>query len=282
MDAEAQMLIVSPSDKNLNVRRTKSHVFSGFLMLARILLLSFSICASAQIFSRALSPAKNMKKTESRNQKRKRKTKMKSKKDWLVAIIGVAVALSAIVSIVYALMDNSVSQDAKTVIWVSLLIIAVVSHIVALVKVKRGTLTVYRGWKDFGLSCIWPIVAIFTIISTLVTVDLQAGAGRTTGWVVTGLFAIATVASLAWMLFGGFANNQGKIVNGIIALIARTTATLFFLTYVSKLLEVKDRLENGSLQDYVKAIVGFVLFGVWFKMLVVPLVKDNREDAIAE
>ena len=209
---------------------------------------------------------------------------MKSTKDWLIAIVGVMFALAVIAAVTYVSLDPSVTEETRTIVWVIVPIVAIVAHIIALIKVKRGTLTVYRGWKDFGISCIWPIAAILTALPFVVVVLAESDTGKIIALLVSGFFALATIASLVWMFFGAFANNRGKLFNGLIALIARTVATLFFITYVSKLLDMgnKYRAGSASVHDYVKTVVGFVIFGIWFKMLVVPLVKDNREDVVAD
>ena len=206
---------------------------------------------------------------------------MKSKKDWLIAIVGVMSAVAIISIVTYILFDKSVADEHKTIMWLSILVGAIISHIVALVKVKRGTLTVYRGWKDFGVSCIWPIAVILAIIGFVVaTASNDDNTARTIGWTVVGVFAAIGIVSMIWMFFGAFANNRGRLGCGLLALVARTIATLFFVTYVSKLLELKDKYEDGNVgvHDYIKAVIGFIIFGIWFKMLVVPLVKDNREE----
>ena len=205
--------------------------------------------------------------------------KMKNTKDWLIAIVGVISALMTIAIITYVSMDTSVADETKKMMWVIIPIVAIVSHIIALVKVKHGTLTVYRGWKDFGISCIWPITAILTALPYVAIVLAESDTGKNIALLVSAVFAVATIVSLAWMFFGSFANNRGKLVSGLIALIARTTASLFFITYVSKLLEIDPNKER-SLQDYVRVVIGFIIFGIWFKMLVIPLVKDNREEAV--
>ena len=209
---------------------------------------------------------------------------MKSTKDWLIAIVGVMFALAVIAAVTYVSLDPSVTEETRTIVWVIVPIVAIVAHIIALIKVKRGTLTVYRGWKDFGISCIWPIAANLTALPFVVVVLAESDTGKIIALLVSGFFALATIASLVWMFFGAFANNRGKLFNGLIALIARTVATLFFITYVSKLLDMgnKYRAGSASVHDYVKTVVGFVIFGIWFKMLVVPLVKDNREDVVAD
>lgn len=203
-------------------------------------------------------------------------------KDWIFACIGVMFALVAICTVAYISFDTSVDDETKMAMWIIIPIIAVIAHVIAMLKVKRGTLTVYRGWKDFGVSCTWPIAAILTAMSFVFISLAESSAGKNIGWIVAILLAVITVVSLVWMFFGAFSNNQGRLFDGSIALLARTTATLFFITYVSKLLETKDKFADGnaSVQDYVKSVVGFIIFGIWFKMLVVPLVKDNREDAI--
>ena len=208
---------------------------------------------------------------------------MKNKKNWLIAIVGVMFALMVIAIVTCLALDSTVSDDTKTVMWVAIPTVAIVAHIIALVKVKRGTLTVYRGWKDFGISCIWPIAAILTALPFVVVALAESDTGKNMALLVSGIFAVATIASLVWMFFGAFANNRGKLVSGLIALVARTTASLFFVTYVSKLLDIGNKYRDGnaSIHDYIKAVVGFVIFGIWFKMLVVPLVKDNREDVVA-
>jgi len=207
---------------------------------------------------------------------------MKNKKDWLIAIVGVMFALMVIAIVTCLALDSTVSEDTKTVMWVAIPTVAIVAHIIALVKVKRGKLTVYRGWKDFGISCIWPIAAILTALPFVVVALAESDTGKNMALLVSGIFAVVTIASLVWMFFGAFANNRGKLVNGLIALVARTTASLFFVTYVSKLLDISNKDGGASVHDYVKAVVGFVIFGIWFKMLVVPLVKDNREDVVAD
>ena len=205
---------------------------------------------------------------------------MKSTKDWLIAIVGVMFALAVIAAVTYVSLDPSVTEETRTIVWVIIPIVAIVTHIIALVKVRRGTLTVYCGWKDFGISCIWPITAILTALPLVIVALAETRVGEIVALLVSGLFAFITIVSLVWMFFGAFTNNRGKLVGGFVALVARTTATLFFITYVGKLLDIGNKYRGGNagVGDYVRALVGFAIFGIWFKLIVVPLVKDNRED----
>lgn len=83
---------------------------------------------------------------------------------------------------------------------------------------------------------------------------------------------------VGWMFIGAFNNNKGKLFGGLIALSARTTASMLFLTWLSKLLDMNNKYhdDNVGFADYAKSAISFIIFGIWFKMLVVPLVADNR------
>lgn len=211
-------------------------------------------------------------------------------KNRVIAIMGVLTAIGMIAAVSFTIMNPAVDENTKGYIGIASAIIAVVAHIAAIVKVKRGTLTVYRNWKDFGLSCTWPIAAIIAFVAFFARVMMGNDGADTAEWIKTAcmvggcIFAIVTVISLVWMFVGAFTNNQGRFVGGMIALFARTTATLLFLTWLGKFFEMKEGLDNSNIgiNDYIKSVTGFILFGIWFKILVVPLVKDNREDTCIE
>lgn len=209
-----------------------------------------------------------------------------NRRNVFVAIGGVLLALSYIACTIYLFL--TAQQDKIWGLIIAELAIASIFHIIALVKVKKGTLTVYRNWADFGISCSWPISILLSILVAGAMLMCESNAGKLTCQILMVIFAIVAIGGLIWMIIGAFNNNKGKLFNSLIALYARATATLFFLTYVSKLLELKDKYEDNNviMQDYVKAAIGFILFGIWFKMLVVPLVKDNRDvdrdDAVGE
>lgn len=94
------------------------------------------------------------------------------------------------------------------------------------------------------------------------------------------VLAVVACVSLVWMFVGAFTNNKGKLLGGLIALSARTTASMLFLTWLSKLLEMKNNYNdsNVGVAEYVRSVVGFIILGIWFKLLVVPLVVDNRNE----
>ena len=112
----------------------------------------------------------------------------------------------------------------------------------------------------------------------------EGATAKTTFLILAIAFAVIAGISLLWMFVGAFNNYKGKLFGGLIALSARTTASLLFLTWLSKLLEMKNKYEdnNVGIADYAKSVIGFIVFGIWFKMLVVPLVKDNREGVAIE
>ena len=201
-----------------------------------------------------------------------------NKRNVLAAIAGVLIAISYIVGTAYLL----ATMPKDNVVGIILVegVIAVVFHLVALAKVKRGSLTVYRNWTDFGISCAWPISIMLTVVAAFARAICEGSTGKTICLVLAIVFAVVAGVSLIWMFVGAFNNNKGSIFGGLIALSARVTASMLFLTWLSKLLEMKNNYDdsNVSVADYVKSVVGFIIFGIWFKMLVVPLVADNRSE----
>ena len=113
-----------------------------------------------------------------------------------------------------------------------------------------------------------------TIVGVLVAMAYIAGS----------VYLLATMqvacVSIVWMFIGAFSNNKGKLFGGLIALSARTTASMLFLTWLSKLIDMKNKYhdDNVGFADYAKSAISFIIFGIWFKMLVVPLVADNRSE----
>lgn len=201
-----------------------------------------------------------------------------NKRNVLAAIAGVLIAISYIVGTAYLL----ATMPKDNVVGIILVegVIAVVFHLIALAKVKKGSLTVYRNWTDFGISCAWPISIMLTVIAAFAMAICEGSTGKTICLVLAIVFAVVAGVSLIWMFVGAFNNNKGSIFGGLIALSARVTASMLFLTWLSKLLEMKNNYDdsNVSVADYVKSVVGFIIFGIWFKMLVVPLVADNRSE----
>ena len=202
-----------------------------------------------------------------------------NKRNAIVTIAGIIMAIAYIAGTAYLLAMNQ-GEDIWGAILLPEAVIAIIFHIVALIKVKRGTLTVYRNWADFGISCIWPISILASIVSCFMMAMSEESIVRTICLVFAIVFAVASVVSLIWMFVGAFNNNKGKLFGGLIALSARTTASMLFLTWLSKLFEVKDNYNNSNVStgDFVKSVVGFIVLGIWFKMLVVPLVADNRTE----
>ena len=201
-----------------------------------------------------------------------------NKRNVLTAIAGVLIAIAYIAGSGYLL--ATMQDDSKWGLILAEAVIAIVFHIVALVRVKRGSLTVYRNWSDFGFSCAWPISIMLFIIMLLARGIAEGSTGKTICLVLAIVFAVFAGVSLIWMFVGAFNNNRGKLFGGLIALSARLTASMLFLTWLSKLLEMKNNYDdsNVSVGDYVKSVIGFIIFGIWFKMLVVPLVADNRNE----
>lgn len=201
-----------------------------------------------------------------------------NKRNVLTAIAGVLIAIAYIAGSGYLL--ATMQDDSKWGLILAEAVIAIVFHIVALVRVKRGSLTVYRNWSDFGFSCAWPISIMLFIIMLLARGIAEGPTGKTICLVLAIAFAVVAGVSLIWMFVGAFNNNKGSVFGGLIALSARVTASMLFLTWLSKLLEMKNKYNdsNVSVADYVKSVVGFIIFGIWFKMLVVPLVADNRNE----
>ena len=199
-----------------------------------------------------------------------------NRRNVLTAIAGVLIAISYIAGTAY-LLATMPKENIDGLILVEG-VIAVVFHLVALAKVKRGSLTVYRNWTDFGISCAWPVSIMLTVIAAFARAICEGSTEKTICLVLAIVFAVVAGVSLIWMFVGAFNNNRGKLFGGLIALSARLTASMLFLTWLSKLLEMKNNYDdsNVSVGDYVKSVIGFIAFGIWFKMLVVPLVADNR------
>lgn len=196
----------------------------------------------------------------------------------LTAIAGVLIAIAYIAGTAYLL--ATMPKDSISGILLVEAVIAIIFHLIALAKVKRGSLTVYRNWTDFGISCAWPVSIMLTVIAAFAMAICEGSAEKTMCLILTIVFAVVAGASLIWMFVGAFNNNRGKLFGGLIALSARVTASMLFLTWLSKLLEMKSKYDdsNVSAGDYVKSVIGFIAFGIWFKMLVVPLVADNRNE----
>lgn len=201
-----------------------------------------------------------------------------NKRNVLTAIAGVLIAISYIAGTAY-LLATMPKENIDGLILVEG-VIAVVFHLTALAKVKRGSLTVYRNWTDFGVSCAWPISIMLTVIAAFARAICEGPTEKTICLVLAIVFAVVAGVSLIWMFVGAFNNNRGKLFGGLIALSARLTASMLFLTWLSKLLEMKNNYDdsNVSVGDYVKSVVGFIILGIWFKLLVVPLVVDNRNE----
>lgn len=201
----------------------------------------------------------------------------------LTTLAGILIAMASIAGTACLL----VTMQEDNSVWGLILlegVIAIILHILAIVKVKRGSLTVYRSWADFGFSCAWPISIMMSLILVVGRTICEGATAKTTFLILAIAFAAIAGISLLWMFIGAFNNNKGKLFGGLIALSARTTASLLFLTWLSKLLEMKNKYEdnNVGIADYAKSVIGFIVFGIWFKMLVVPLVKDNREGVAIE
>ncbi|MBQ4385184.1 MAG: hypothetical protein II823_04575 [Kiritimatiellae bacterium] len=207
-----------------------------------------------------------------------RKGKQMNKRHVLTTIAGVLVAIAYITGTAYLL--TTLQEDDRWCLILSEAAVAVIFHLIALVKVKRGSLTVYRSWGDFGVSCAWPVSGILAVFMAFLAPIVESSIGKTICQILTIVFAAAACVGLIWMFVGAFNNNKGKFWGGLIALSARITASMMFLTWLSKLLEMKNKYNdsNVGLGDYAKALIGFIAFGIWFKMLVVPLVADNREE----
>ena len=200
-------------------------------------------------------------------------------KNKLIAVAGVLTAISVIILCALIMLTSFVEEGTKTLLGFVIAFVTIAVHIIAISKVKKGTLTVYSSWKDFGLSCAWPIAAMVSVIVFFVSCIVESEGAKIACMIGGGILALISAVSMIWMFVGAFTNNKGRFGGGLIALLARLTATLFFLTYIGKFLEVKNGLHdsNVGVQDYVKSLTGFIIFGIWFKFIVVPLVKDNRE-----
>ena len=196
----------------------------------------------------------------------------------LTTIAGVFVAIAYIAGTAYLL--TTIRGDGIWGLVLSEAVIALVFHLIALAKVKRGSLTVYRNWTDFGVSCAWPISIMLSMIVAGIMGMCETSTGKMICLILSIVFAIFACVSLIWMFVGAFNNNKGKFFGGLVALSARTTASMLFLTLLSKLLEMKNKYneDNIDIVDYAKSVIGFIVFGMWFKMLVVPLVVDNRSE----
>lgn len=201
-----------------------------------------------------------------------------NKRNVLTTIVGVLIAIAYIAGTAYLL--ATMRGDDTLVVIVPELVIALIFHLIALAKVKRGSLTVYRSWTDFGLSCAWPISAMLSIVVGFAGTICEGEGGKMACLIAAIVLAVVACVSLIWMFVGAFTNNKGKLFGGLIALSARTTASMLFLTLLSKLLEMKNKYneDNIDIVDYAKSVIGFIVFGMWFKMLVVPLVVDNRSE----
>lgn len=201
-----------------------------------------------------------------------------NKRNVLTTIVGVLIAIAYIAGTAYLL--ATMRGDDTLVVIVPELVIALICHLIALAKVKRGSLTVYRSWTDFGLSCAWPISAMLSIVVGFAGTICEGEGGKMACLIVAIVLAVVACVSLIWMFVGAFTNNKGKLFGGLIALSARTTASMLFLTWLSKLLEVKNNYgdSNVGVAEYVRSVVGFIILGIWFKLLVVPLVVDNRNE----
>ena len=200
----------------------------------------------------------------------------------LTTIAGILIAIAYIVVSAYLLV--TMREDGMWGLILPEALIAIIFHIIALVRVRGGSLTVYRNWADFGFSCAWPISIMLSIIMVVAREACEGSTGKTVCLALAIVCAVVACMSIVWMFVGAFNNNKGKFFGGLIALSARTTASMLFLTWLSKLLEMKNNYndDNVGFVDYAKSVIGFIVFGMWFKMLVVPLVKDNREGAAGE
>lgn len=207
-----------------------------------------------------------------------RKGKQMNKRHVLTTIAGVLVAIAYISGTAYLL--TTLQEDDRWCLILSEAAVAVIFHLIALIKVKRGSLTVYRSWGDFGVSCAWPVSGILAVFMAFLAPIVESSIGKTICQILTIVFAAAACVGLIWMFVGAFNNNKGKFWDGLIALSARTIASMLFLTWLSKLLEVKNNYDdsNVGVAEYVRSIVGFIILGIWFKLLVVPLVVDNRNE----
>ena len=205
-----------------------------------------------------------------------RKEKQMNKRNVLTTIVGVLVAIAYIAGSAYLL--AAMQDDSKWGLILSEVVIAIVLHLVALVRVKRGSLTVYRNWTDFGFSCAWPISTMLSIIMLVAREACEGPTGKTVWLILAIVCGAVACLSIGWMFVGAFNNNKGKLFGGLIALSARTTASMLFLTWLSKLLDMNNKYhdDNVGFADYAKSAIGFIIFGIWFKLLVVPLVEDNR------
>ena len=57
--------------------------------------------------------------------------------------------------------------------------VAIVFHLIALAKVKLGSLTVYRNWADFGISCAWPVSIMLSIVMLIAREICEGPTGKT-------------------------------------------------------------------------------------------------------
>ena len=212
------------------------------------------------------------------SQNQNKKGKQMNIRNVLTAVVGVLIAIAYIAGSAYLL--ATMPNDNRGGLILVEAVIAIVFHLIALSKVKRGTLTVYRNWTDFGISCAWPISIMLTGIAAVAMTVCEGSTGKTICLILTIVFAVVAAASLIWMFVGAFNNNKGRLFGGLIALSARVTASMLFLTWLSKLLEVKNNYHdsNVGVGEYVKSVIGFIMFGIWFRMLVIPMVADNRNE----
>lgn len=201
-----------------------------------------------------------------------------NKRNVLATIAGVLIAIAYIAGSVYLL--ATMQDDSKCGLILAEAVIAIVFHLIALARVRGGSLTVYRNWTDFGFSCAWPISIILSIIMVFAREICEGSTGKTVCLVLAIVCAVVACVSIVWMFVGAFSNNKGKLFGGLIALSARTTASMLFLTWLSKLIDMKNKYhdDNVGFADYAKSAISFIIFGIWFKMLVVPLVADNRSE----
>lgn len=201
---------------------------------------------------------------------------MTHKHNWLKLLLS---GLGVIGFIVIACMlIASESDTIRTTTEIVLFLGFLACHIVAICQVKKGKLTVYRDWADFGWSFAWTIALPIGIFLMIGGMACESAGGKWTCWVISGVLCLMSGGCFAWMFIGAFVNNKGRIGASLLALAARIVGTLFMATFVSKLIDFFNKKEEMTIQQYVVALINLVIFGWIFKCFLAPLVADNRDN----
>jgi len=157
------------------------------------------------------------------------------------------------------------------------LVVGVISFVLALPKVKKGEMVVYKNWTDFGLSLLWIPLAGYGIVAGCGIPVASDGIGIA----ILVVLSLVGLFSIGWLFFGAFKYNR-KMSAKLIAIGTRLFVASLAIFALAKMSEGKKLLSgegNMSNEAAAKGVVaGLAIVGFIYAVLIKPMVGSQSED----